>query len=105
VEGRAGGLASPDLAGDPRSRLAGYRWRPMVSPRQISLGLAGDPRFVLFFRPWVLQTHGFFFFLGRGFRMIKSQKGSPFLLGFSFEALETSFVVLESIFEALETIF
>jgi hypothetical protein len=37
--------------------------------------------------------------------MIKSQKGLTFPLGFSFEALETSFVTLESIFEALKTIF
>jgi hypothetical protein len=37
--------------------------------------------------------------------MIKSQKMLLFPLGFSFEALETSFVTLESIFDALETIF
>jgi hypothetical protein len=57
VEGRAGGFASPDLAGS--------HWRPTVSPRRISLGLAGDPQFVfvLFF---VLFC--FFFFSGRGSR-------------------------------------
>jgi hypothetical protein len=38
------------------ARLAGSRRR---SPRRISLGLAGDPRFVFFFffRPWVSQPH------------------------------------------------
>jgi hypothetical protein len=41
VEGRAGGLASPDLAGSHR--------RPTVSPRRISLGLARDPQFVFVF--------------------------------------------------------
>jgi hypothetical protein len=62
--------------------------RARVSPRQISLGLAGDPRFVLFcfcfffFRPWVCETHSlfvclfvfffFFFFSGRGSRSLTS---------------------------------
>jgi hypothetical protein len=76
VQGVMPGLASPDLAGSHR--------RPTVSPRWISLGLAGDPQFVFvfvfififFFGPWVSQTHGlffffFFFFSGHGFRMIK----------------------------------
>jgi hypothetical protein len=67
-EGTAQGLAG--------AHLAGSRQR---SPCRISLGLAGDPRFVfLFFFPAVALTASPhrrrpWFFLG--FRMIKSQKG------------------------------
>ena len=70
------------------------RHKSTTGHRDPRLGLAG-------------RGSGFFFIFSLfflGFRMIKSQKGSFFLLGFSFEALETSFVALESIFEALETI-
>jgi hypothetical protein len=114
------GLASPNLAGDPWSCLAGSRRRPTVCLFVFFLFLF----FFFFFsgrgsrsltspsslaslcpdtsqrptsqkvddrpprptagsrRPWV------WFFLG--FRMIKSQKGSPSPLGFSFDALETN---------------
>jgi hypothetical protein len=74
---------------NPRPALIGWPPRPSTGSRW---------RFSL-----VFPSGGFGFSLI--FRMIKAKKMLTSHLGFSFEALETNFVVLKSIFDALESIF